>query len=170
MKTLKKKLIIFSMLTTFFFTISGCGYLLYPQRRNNAGRVAAIDPLTVVMDCFWLFFFIIPGVIAITVDAITGGWNYGPGEDLLLKKEKSIDVKSGEQIIVKVKNFEKNKKISFKLIDKNGKRWNLNHKKSLKNNSYASVKILSLIPAGRSRLILNLNDKNSLNLNLNIKN
>lgn len=47
-----------------------CGTLLYPERRGqSAGR---LDVGVVILDTIGLFFFLIPGIIAFTVDFSTG--------------------------------------------------------------------------------------------------
>ena len=49
---------------------SGCGYLLYPERRGaQSGR---IDSGTMVMDLLWLLPGIVPGVVALIVDFSSG--------------------------------------------------------------------------------------------------
>ena len=50
--------------------LSGCGTLLYPERRGmESGR---LDADVVVLDAIGLFFFLIPGVVAFAVDLTTG--------------------------------------------------------------------------------------------------
>jgi hypothetical protein len=49
---------------------TGCGYLLYPERRGTqSGR---IDSGTMVMDLLWLLPGLIPGVVALIVDFSSG--------------------------------------------------------------------------------------------------
>jgi hypothetical protein len=50
--------------------LSGCGTILYPERRNQpAGK---LDTDVVLLDGIGLLFFLIPGVIAFAVDFATG--------------------------------------------------------------------------------------------------
>jgi hypothetical protein len=49
---------------------SGCGYILYPERRGRSG--GRIDVGVAVMDGLWLLVFLIPGIIAFVVDFSTG--------------------------------------------------------------------------------------------------
>jgi hypothetical protein len=59
-----------------FLLSSGCGTLIYPERRGqNRGR---IDPGIAVLDGVGLLLFIIPGLVAFTVDFATGAI-YLPG-------------------------------------------------------------------------------------------
>lgn len=60
--------------TTFsallIFELSGCGTVIYPERRGQAaGR---IDPTVVIMDGIGLLFWVIPGLVAFAVDFATG--------------------------------------------------------------------------------------------------
>ncbi len=48
---------------------SGCGYLLYPERR---GHTQGVDSGTLVMDLLWLLPGIVPGVVFLIVDFTTG--------------------------------------------------------------------------------------------------
>lgn len=63
-----KKFNICIVLLCYFLT--SCGLILYPERRGNShGR---IDPAIAVLDGVGLLFFIIPGLVAFTVDFATG--------------------------------------------------------------------------------------------------
>src|SRR5262245_36387740 len=48
----------------------GCGTLAF-QSRQNQGNTGKIDPNVVIMDSFWLLFFVVPGLVAFTVDICT---------------------------------------------------------------------------------------------------
>ena len=50
--------------------VTGCGTLLYPERRGNAGGY--IDTGVAVMDGLWCFVFLVPGVVAFIVDFSNG--------------------------------------------------------------------------------------------------
>lgn len=75
-------------LTTFLLQTTGCGYVLYPERRGQTG--GELDPAVIVMDSLSLLLFVIPGVIAFAVD-ITNGTIYLP------KGQKSILTSSNDQ-------------------------------------------------------------------------
>jgi hypothetical protein len=65
-----------TVLAAFFFVSSSCGTLMYPERRGQgAGR---IDAGVAVLDGIGLLLFIIPGLVAFTVDFATGAI-YLPG-------------------------------------------------------------------------------------------
>jgi hypothetical protein len=48
-----------------------CGYILHPDRKGQA-KGGNLDVGVMVMDCAWLLFWIVPGVIALVVDFSTG--------------------------------------------------------------------------------------------------
>jgi len=52
------------------FQLTGCGTILYPERRGQIG--GRLDIGVVLLDTIGLFFFIIPGVIAFAVDFSNG--------------------------------------------------------------------------------------------------
>lgn len=55
----------------FLVSTSGCGTLLFPERTDqpNSGR---LDPNVMILDGIGLLFFILPGLIAFGVDALSG--------------------------------------------------------------------------------------------------
>jgi hypothetical protein len=55
---------------------TGCGTILYPERRGQKG--ARVDPGVAVLDGIGLLFFILPGVIAFAVDFGDGCIYYSP--------------------------------------------------------------------------------------------
>jgi hypothetical protein len=64
------------VLATLLLQLSGCGTILYPERRGQRG--GSIDAGIAVLDGIGLLFFLIPGVIAFAVDFSTGAI-YLPG-------------------------------------------------------------------------------------------
>src|SRR5438270_3749731 len=52
------------------FGASGCGYLLYPERKGTKG--GEVDTPILIVDLIWLLPGIIPGVICLIVDFTTG--------------------------------------------------------------------------------------------------
>jgi hypothetical protein len=67
---MKRKLAVALLVLTVAVSGSGCGTLLFKERRGQeSGRA---DPNVIAMDAFWLLFFIVPGLIAFGVDFATG--------------------------------------------------------------------------------------------------
>jgi hypothetical protein len=61
------KISVFSLLA---LQLSGCGYILYPDRRGQTG--GQVDVGVAVLDGIGLFFFLIPGIVAYAVDFSSG--------------------------------------------------------------------------------------------------
>lgn len=59
-------------------SLSGCGTLLYPERRGQPG--GRIDWKVVALDGIGLLIFFVPGVIAFAVDIMTGAIYLPPHE------------------------------------------------------------------------------------------
>ncbi|MEL7367823.1 MAG: hypothetical protein AAFN74_02840 [Myxococcota bacterium] len=49
---------------------SGCGYLLYPERRGRTG--GDVDKGVLVIDLLWLIPGLVPGIVCLIVDYTTG--------------------------------------------------------------------------------------------------
>lgn len=77
-----------SALCCFVLQTTGCGYVLYPERRGQTG--GELDPAVIIMDGLSLLLFVVPGVIAFAVD-ITNGTIYLP------KGKKSILSSGGKK-------------------------------------------------------------------------
>jgi len=73
MKSWKKRTVVSLILFAFLVTTTGCGYILYPERRREKLSDTK-DDKTIVYDCLWLIAFIIPGVVALAVDATEDTW------------------------------------------------------------------------------------------------
>ena len=93
---LMKALSIF-VCSVFVIQASGCGTLMYPERRGQRG--SHIDVGVAVLDGIGLLFFLIPGVIAYAVD-FSNGTIYLPGGSL----RSSLDIKNIKQVKFDPKN------------------------------------------------------------------
>lgn len=72
----RRRLIGTAALSAALSPLSGCGTILYPERRGqSAGQ---LDPAVVILDGIGLLFFFVPGVIAFAVD-FNNGTIYLPG-------------------------------------------------------------------------------------------
>ncbi len=90
-----RKGIIAGMLFIMFCQVSGCGYILHPERRHQSVKGGRIDAGIAVLDGLLLFFGILPGVVAFAVD-FTTNTIYLPPDQSFLESE-------GEQEVVVVK-------------------------------------------------------------------
>lgn len=68
------------LLAALAFQTSGCGTLIFPQRRGQA-REGKLDPNVLLLDGLLVVFFIVPAVIAYTVDYCTGTLWLPPGKE-----------------------------------------------------------------------------------------
>ncbi len=66
-------------LATILVSYSGCGTLLYPARLD-AKASTKLDTRVVILDCLWLFAGVIPGVVALATDFLTGAAYFSQGE------------------------------------------------------------------------------------------
>jgi hypothetical protein len=78
------------IITLLVFQLTGCGTLLYPERRGQIG--GRLDAGVVILDAVGLLFFIIPGVIAFAVD-FSNGTIYLPARPAVIYKAALIQVK-----------------------------------------------------------------------------
>lgn len=76
MKTISLRSTSLILLATLGLNLSGCGYLLHPERRGQSG--GRIDAGIAVLDGLGLLLFVVPGVVAFIVDFSTG-CIYHPG-------------------------------------------------------------------------------------------
>jgi hypothetical protein len=81
----------FLLLGVFIFQSTGCGTLLYPERRGQRG--GHVDVGVALLDGIGLLFFLIPGVIAFAVD-FSNGTIYLPGGSL----RSSLDLNNIKQV------------------------------------------------------------------------
>jgi hypothetical protein len=92
MKRMTHPALVAVVLAAFLLTTYGCGYILYPERRN-AVPSKDLDTTVVVYDCLWLLAGVIPGVVAIVIDATNRTWYYPEGHKAALP---------GDQVLVRV--------------------------------------------------------------------
>jgi len=92
MTNLKGRVLVAFVLVVFTLAVSGCGTILYPERKT-AALSNELDTGVVIMDCLWLLAGIIPGVIAILVDHSTGAW-YLP--------ESEVGLSPGDTVLVNI--------------------------------------------------------------------
>ncbi len=72
------------------FQLTGCGTLMYPERRGQVG--GHLDAGVVILDAIGLLFFIIPGVIAFAVD-FSNGTIYLPVRPVVIYKAALNQIK-----------------------------------------------------------------------------
>jgi hypothetical protein len=87
---LKNKVLVLVMLVALTAATMNCGLLMHPERKGKTG--GHIDATALVLDCLWLFVGVVPGVVALAVDFVSGGiyesgmtMNVTPGQKVTLR-------------------------------------------------------------------------------------
>lgn len=65
-----KPLISGLLIGTLTIQVTGCGSIFYPDRRGQIG--GDVDPLIAGLDALGLLLYIVPGVVALSIDFTTG--------------------------------------------------------------------------------------------------
>lgn len=71
MKNVRTKAVLVTLVAALGLSQVNCGIILHPERGGRRG--GNVDLVAVVFDCLWLLVGIVPGVIALIVDVVTGG-------------------------------------------------------------------------------------------------
>ncbi len=113
--------------------VSGCGTLLYPERRGQTG--GQIDWKVVALDGLGLLLFFIPGVIAFAVDITTGAIYLPPHE---YRGQSHAKMQEGYVAIQLPQGELSNEKIATVIQENTGKQI------SLDENQYKTARLPSL--------------------------
>lgn len=68
--TFPQKLLTCLLIGSLTLQVTGCGTLLYPDRRGQTS--GQIDPGVAILDGIGLLFFVVPGLVAFAIDFSTG--------------------------------------------------------------------------------------------------
>ncbi len=71
--------VVLALVSVMLIQVSACGYILYPERRNQP-LGGNIDPGVAILDGLGLLLFIIPGLVAFIVDFTTHTIYFPPGK------------------------------------------------------------------------------------------
>ena len=86
----KSRLVAVITLVALLAVTTNCGYILYPDRRQqNPDRQGEIDLPVLVMDGVWLFVFVVPGVVFLFIDFYYGTM-FLPKEGVKAKPKSTI--------------------------------------------------------------------------------
>lgn len=87
---LKNKVLVVAVLLALTAGTVNCGVLMHPERNGQKG--GKVDTTSLVLDCLWLIAGVVPGVIALAVDFVTGGiyesgmaMNVAPGREFTVR-------------------------------------------------------------------------------------
>ena len=120
-KIFKMRMFSLFVLAAFIITAAGCGYILHPERRH-AKLSHEIDGEVVLFDCLWLIAGVVPGVVALIVDAVNDTWYYTEDEWSEVHSESSKNIQPGQQLVVNVQGLAPvDAKVTLSLLDNQGR-------------------------------------------------
>ena len=120
-KIFKMRMFSLVVLAAFIITTAGCGYILHPERRH-AKLSHEIDGEVVLFDCLWLIAGIIPGVVALVIDAVNDTWYYTEEEWEEIQSRTSRNIQPGQQLMVNVQGIAPvDAKVTLSLLDDQGR-------------------------------------------------
>lgn len=70
-KNLRIKAVLVLLVSALGLSQINCGLILHPERSGRHGT--RVDVVAIVLDCVWLLVGIVPGVVALVIDVVTGG-------------------------------------------------------------------------------------------------
>lgn len=112
MKSMKSRALVIAVTLMFALAASGCGTMMHPERKT-ATQSDKLDPTTVVLDCLWLVVGIIPGVIALGVDACNGALHYS---------EQELIAQAGDTVSVNICGMAPaDSLVTLRLLDRDGR-------------------------------------------------
>ena len=170
-KLFKMRMFSLVVLAAFIISTTGCGYIMYPERRN-AKLSHEIDGKVVVFDCLWLLAFVVPGVVALIIDSENGTWYYSEDEWNEIKARSSIDIQPGQQLEVDIHGLAPaDAKVTLSLLDNQGRQVaSIVEARSTAGKDFAPlmVKVPQQLDNGELALVLAVNDQQQCRWNLNV--
>jgi len=170
-KIFKTRMFIWVVLAAFIITTMGCGYILYPERRN-AKLSNEIDGEVVLFDCLWLIAGIVPGVVALIVDATNDTWYYTEAEWNDIHSESSMNIQPGQQLAVDIHGLAPaDAKVTLSLLDNQGRQVTSiveAHSTAGKDLAPLMVKVPQQLDHGELALVLAVNDQQQCHWNLDV--
>lgn len=170
-KIFKMRMFSLVVLTAFIITTMGCGYILYPERRH-AKLSNEIDGKIVLFDCLWLIAGVIPGVVALVIDAASDTWYYTEDEWNEIHSESSINIQPGQQLEVDIHGLATaDAKVTLSLLDNDGRQVTSiveAHSISGKDLAPVRVKVPQKLEHSELALVLAVNDQQQCRWNLDV--
>ena len=170
-KIFKMRMFSLVVLAAIIVTTMGCGYILYPERRH-ATLSNEIDGKVVLFDCLWLIPGVIPGVIALVVDAVNDTWYYTEEEWNAIKSKSSINIQPGQQLEVDIHGLATaDAKVTLSLLDNEGRQvTSIVEAQSTSGEDLAplKVKVPQQLDHSELALVLAVNDQQQCRWNLDL--
>jgi hypothetical protein len=158
MKPLKIRILTLLALAFFTFSTVGCGYILYPERRNAGARSGQIDVVVVVMDILWLIPGILPGVFALVWDGIHGSWYATGSAPLMMQKSQPRPLHMVAARPVTLRGVDARSNVSVKLEDAAGRTHLL--KTAPDARGHLSLRLPSTVSTGKASLHIATDGRN----------
>ena len=170
-KIFKMRVFSLVVLAAFIITTTGCGYILYPERRH-AKLSNEVDGKVVVFDCLWLIAGIIPGVVALIVDGVNDTWYYTEDEWNDIQPESSMNIQPGQQLAVDIHGLAPaDAKVTLSLLDNQGRQVTSiveAHSTAGKDLAPLMVTVPQQLDHGGLALVLAVNDQQQCRWNLDV--
>jgi hypothetical protein len=80
-KHIRTRALVFVLLSALGLSQTNCGLILHPERNGRHG--GRVDVVAIILDCLWLIPGIVPGLVALLIDVVTGGLYEGAIKHLL---------------------------------------------------------------------------------------
>ncbi|MGM0596169.1 MAG: hypothetical protein ACQES9_03950 [Myxococcota bacterium] len=161
-KGLKKTAFTLVFITVFAFTAS-CGYILYPERRSGGAKSGKLDVAVVVMDCLWLLPALVPGLVALLVDGLTGAWYESGGGSTLGQntgQDQPVQLVAGKDHMLNVRNtLYDSGEASLYLLDATGQKVLLDKTEAGNKGFIFKFKLDKNQNQNSTRLLVELNKK-----------
>lgn len=151
MSILKSKIVTLSALAIFTFSTVGCGYILYPNRRNQIARGGNLDVAVVIMDILWLIPGIVPGVVALIWDGVHGSW-YTSGDRTILQNQKPRPIQMHANRSLSIRGAAVDNKLAVSLEDALGRTHELTPVATERGNLL--LRVPASVATGAGRLML----------------
>jgi hypothetical protein len=170
-KIFKTRIVSWVVLTAFIITTTGCGYILYPERRH-AKLSNEIDGKVVLFDCLWLIAGVIPGVVALIIDGVNDTWYYTEAEWNDIQSESSMNIQPGQQLAVDIHGLAPaDAKVTLSLLDNQGRQvTSIVEAQSTAGKDLAPlmVKVPQQLDHSELALVLAVNDQQQCRWNLDV--
>lgn len=170
-KIFKTRMVSWVVLAAFIITTTGCGYILYPERRH-AKLSNEIDGKVVLFDCLWLIAGVIPGVVALIIDGVNDTWYYTEDEWKAIQSESSMNIQPGQQLAVDIHGLAPaDAKVTLSLLDNQGRQvTSIVEAQSTAGKDLAPlmVKVPQQLDHGELALVLAVNDQQQCRWNLDV--
>jgi hypothetical protein len=170
-KIFKTRMVSLVVLAAFIIATTGCGYILYPERRHTK-LSNEIDGKVVLFDCLWLIAGIVPGVVALIIDGVNDTWYYTEDEWNDIQSGSAMNIQPGQQLAVDIHGLAPaDAKVTLSLLDNQGRQvTSIVEAQSTAGKDLAPLmlKVPQQLDHGELALVLAVNDQQQCRWNLDV--